>query len=85
MTIQEIARAFGMTTKQFAERIGYSRQHLYQNPITLNNRTKAVIQNLHTLNSLMWNMALEEANRKFEERKQAIHDLEQQWKKNGDE
>lgn len=74
-----------MTTKQFAERIGYSRQHLYQNTITLNNRTKAVIQNLHTLNSLMWNMALEEANRKFEERKQAIHDLEQQWKKNGEE
>lgn len=83
MVVNEIARAFGMTVDQFAKRIGYTRQALYDG-IRMTTRAKAAITNLRDLNALMYKMEQEEAQRRFDARENAVKEFEQKIMKGGE-
>jgi hypothetical protein len=83
MKCSNIAGAFGMTVKQFADACGYSRQTLYCGEIRDCRRARAMLHNLKGLNESMLRMDMEEAQRKFELRTRAVEEFEKQIENNG--
>lgn len=83
MKYNDIAKTFDMTTDQFSKAIGYTRQALYGG-IKPSARSREAITELHNLNSAMWETELHMAERRFNQRKEAIHDFEQRIAKFGE-
>ena len=86
MDIREIANAFDMSVRKFAETIGYTRQALYFGVSSKRNRTrgKAAIQMLEMLNHKTLLEDQEAARLKFEARKAAIKEFEKIVLEEGD-
>lgn len=84
MTIKEVAKAFDMSVKEFAEYTGYSRQALYQSTfLKCEARGKATIQLLRLKSLQMLAEEKKTADSRFNDRHQAITALEneilQEW------
>lgn len=76
MSVGEIARAFDMTTKQFAAQMGYSRQALHQKDIRNTAKFRTAIRELKELSARMLVNERERAKQRCEARMRAIDALE---------
>lgn len=73
MTLSEVAKAFGMSIKDFANYIGYTRQALYANGLSFPMLRANAIRELLTYRSQqMYDADVREAERKRKERKETI-------------
>ena len=76
MTVGEIARAFDMTTKQFAAQMGYSRQALHQKDIRNTAKFRTAIRELKDMSARMLIAEHEHVKQRCEARMRAVDELE---------
>lgn len=73
MSINEIAKAFGMSVAKFANYMGYSRQAMYDKKSGRNRmRLSAAVERLTDLNNKLYDLDMSIANKSFSTRENAI-------------
>lgn len=77
MRLGRVAKAFGLSLEKTAAKMGYSRQAIYQG-ISPTKRAKDGIDTLRCWNLHLYRTALAENQRMYDERAEAINDLEEQ-------